>query len=271
LQQYVSQLQGDPHKHDLRERIIKLALEIKPTPAIPEEARKHFVIGSTLAKDAKNPTDCQSAVDELHQALLLAPWWGEAYWNVSGALLCAQKYEDARQAVRLYLQTNPGPSDARAAQDRLYVLDAKEKEKEKEAESESRASPLPRTTETAPQPPPKKELEAKELIESLDGAIYRIEKEYPGEWGPFREVVALRIVGRNAFWDRTVDCPGSPSQRRRGGRPETISAGPWPITGTRFYGTGPLPTVYTITADAITLEQTAPNGEVYSTVYPRVR
>jgi len=43
LQQMVEQLQKSPNDNALRERIIKLGAQIKPAPAIPEEARKHFV------------------------------------------------------------------------------------------------------------------------------------------------------------------------------------------------------------------------------------
>lgn len=43
LEQYVAKLQGSPIDDALREKIIKTANELKPPPAIPEEARRHFM------------------------------------------------------------------------------------------------------------------------------------------------------------------------------------------------------------------------------------
>ena len=40
LNQWVAQLRANPGDNSLRERIIKLAQEIKPPPAVPEEARR---------------------------------------------------------------------------------------------------------------------------------------------------------------------------------------------------------------------------------------
>ena len=39
---------------------------------LPEEARRHFVIGNTLQKAAKAPADAELAVPEYQQALLIA-------------------------------------------------------------------------------------------------------------------------------------------------------------------------------------------------------
>jgi hypothetical protein len=55
LQQMVEQLQKIPSDNALREKIIKLAIELKPAPAIPEEAREPFVMGATVLKKASDP------------------------------------------------------------------------------------------------------------------------------------------------------------------------------------------------------------------------
>ena len=52
LTQAVAELQRNPADATLRERIIKLAAEMNPAPAVPEEARRHHV--KTLLADAKN-------------------------------------------------------------------------------------------------------------------------------------------------------------------------------------------------------------------------
>lgn len=50
LNQYVSSLQQNPSDNALREKIIKFAQTMNPAPAIPEEARRDYVIGLTLFK-----------------------------------------------------------------------------------------------------------------------------------------------------------------------------------------------------------------------------
>src|SRR3990167_5941187 len=75
LKQMVEQLQKTPTDNALREKIIKLATSIKPAPAIPEEARRHFVKAVTLQKEAKDIKGYEPAIAAYNQALLIAQWW----------------------------------------------------------------------------------------------------------------------------------------------------------------------------------------------------
>src|SRR5258708_1466570 len=79
--QLVQQVQAKPGDNGLRERVIKMAQELKPAPAISEEARRSFVQGNTFAKSAKDAAGQKLAIDAYNDALKLAPWWGEAYYN----------------------------------------------------------------------------------------------------------------------------------------------------------------------------------------------
>jgi hypothetical protein len=49
---------------------------------IPEEARRHFVIGTTLFKDSKSFDDYQQVVNQFKLAVDLAPQWPEARFNL---------------------------------------------------------------------------------------------------------------------------------------------------------------------------------------------
>ncbi len=71
----VEQLQKTPNDNALREKIIKLGAEIKPAPAIPEEARRSFVEGVTIVKSAKEPSSQKLAIESFNEALKIAPWW----------------------------------------------------------------------------------------------------------------------------------------------------------------------------------------------------
>ena len=123
LQQMVEQLQKRPTDNALRERIIKLGAEITPAPAVPPEAKRPFVMAGTYQKEAKKPSDFALAIDAYQDALKIAPWWGDAYYNLSVSLESAGELDKAKDALNLYLLTKP--KDAEEAQNRLYALDAK--------------------------------------------------------------------------------------------------------------------------------------------------
>ena len=137
LNQMVGQLQKTPTDNALREKIIKLAREVKPAPAVPEEAKRAFVMGGTYQKEAKSPEDFGLAVKAFQDATSAAPWWGDAYYNLSVALESAKRYDEAKNALAHYLLTNP--KDAEEAQNRLYALDAKKVLAEKQAAIAARA------------------------------------------------------------------------------------------------------------------------------------
>ena len=67
--QMVEQLKKNPADDALREKIIKLAQEIKPAPAVPEEARRFFVEGNTITSSAKNAKQQLLAVESFKEAL----------------------------------------------------------------------------------------------------------------------------------------------------------------------------------------------------------
>lgn len=123
LTQLVGHLQKSPTDKVLREKIIKLALEVKPAPTVPPEAKRPFVMGVTYQKEAKSPEDFGLAIKAFQDASAAAPWWGDAYYNLSVALESAKRYDEAKDALTLYLLTKP--TDAEQAQERLYALDAK--------------------------------------------------------------------------------------------------------------------------------------------------
>src|SRR5229473_521854 len=126
LQQLTAQLQQSPSDKALREKIIKLAQELKPAPAIPEEARRSFVRGNTAFSEAKGPDDYARAVQRYEEASAIAPWWGDPYFNLAKALELRQEYSRAIEATRLFVLTAPSADDARKAQDYSYVLEDKQ-------------------------------------------------------------------------------------------------------------------------------------------------
>jgi hypothetical protein len=76
LMQMVDKLQKAPTDYSLREKIIKFALEVTPSPAIPEEANRAFVKGNVFQKEAKDASGYALAISAYREALRVAPWWG---------------------------------------------------------------------------------------------------------------------------------------------------------------------------------------------------
>lgn len=110
-----------------RRLIVRLASEMKPAPAIPEEARRHFIEGTAMVKAAKNPAQQALAAQSFSEALKVAPWWGDAYYNLGVAQELAEQYDEAAKALTFYLLSNPGEVEKRDAQDRIYGIAAKRK------------------------------------------------------------------------------------------------------------------------------------------------
>jgi hypothetical protein len=124
LNQMVQQLQKSPSDNALREKIIKFATSIKPAPAIPENAREPFVMGATVLKKASDPAGASKAVELFTQALTIAPWFADAYYNRAVAREAAGQFELAIDDLRLYLGFKLTGAERREAQDKIYALKA---------------------------------------------------------------------------------------------------------------------------------------------------
>jgi len=115
LDQYVADLQKNPDDTALREKIIKLALEMNPPPAMPEEAKRHMNRGMAAAEDAKNDNDFKDAIKEFQKAVNSAPWLGVGYRNLAVMQDKVGQYSGAVQNLTFYLLTQPSTPDAEAA------------------------------------------------------------------------------------------------------------------------------------------------------------
>ncbi len=122
LNQYVADLQKSPDDTALRQKIIAIAKTMRPAPAIPEEARGHYVMAATFMEKAKDNAGLERAIEQYKAALLAAPWWADAYKKLATAQKAADHYDDAVASLNLYLLTQP--PDARDAQDEIYKLKA---------------------------------------------------------------------------------------------------------------------------------------------------
>jgi hypothetical protein len=98
------------------------------TPApIPEDARKHFVMGETMFKEAKNAGAFSQAAAEFMEAARLAPQWPEARYNLALAKESAGDHSGAMAEFKLYQQFKLSDTEARTVQDKIYAIEARQK------------------------------------------------------------------------------------------------------------------------------------------------
>ena len=152
LQQMVEQLKKTPMDNALRERIIKLAVEIKPAPAVPEEAERRMVRGAVAFKSATAVAGYQDAAKEYEQATLVAPWYGDAYYNLGVAQDKAGNYKTALRSLKLALLTSPDSKEIKALIYEVEYRDEKANSPEAQAAREKEAE--------------------KRFVASLEGAKY---------------------------------------------------------------------------------------------------
>ncbi|MFZ0736005.1 MAG: hypothetical protein WBL70_17715 [Candidatus Acidiferrales bacterium] len=119
-----------PEREDsLRERIIRVALKLDPRPSIPENANRHYVYALAAIQDGKTTGDISKlddSIDQLNQALRIAPWWPEAYYNLALVLEERKLYADAARNLKLYLLAAPKAQDAAVVQQKIYQLEYEE-------------------------------------------------------------------------------------------------------------------------------------------------
>jgi hypothetical protein len=114
---------------------------IASTPlAIPEEARKHFVMGTTLFKDAKTADDLSQVVSEFKKTVDLAPRWPDARYNLALAKEAGGDYSGAMADFKLYQQFKLPEGEARTVQDKIYTLEARAEKAEDAANAKAAAA-----------------------------------------------------------------------------------------------------------------------------------
>ena len=122
--EYVSDLQNHPRDRARRDNVVKLAAALPTPPPIPEEARRPFDRAVALMKQASGPQELDEPINLLRRALVVAPWWGDAYYNLSRALELTGQYDLAVKNLNYYLELNPPEAGARAARAHLSEIQA---------------------------------------------------------------------------------------------------------------------------------------------------
>jgi ankyrin repeat protein len=138
LQHYCSALQGLPPEaaltdaeKPLREKIIKVVLQLNPAPALPEDAIRHAAYAQAAIEEAQkdaSPSHVADAVKEWKEALRIAPWWADGYFNLAAVLKKADRPSEAAQALQLYLLASPNAQNAQDVKIEIYKLEYEARE-----------------------------------------------------------------------------------------------------------------------------------------------
>jgi ankyrin repeat protein len=105
--------------------VIRASLLLAEPPAVPEEARRLLIQAETQIKGAKDPHALFLPIEKLEKASELAPWWSNACYDLAIAYELGEMYDRAVKQLNLYLEMGPSMADARAARDRISVIQAK--------------------------------------------------------------------------------------------------------------------------------------------------
>ncbi len=134
---YVAALQstsdGSAKDQQLREKIIGLVQRLQPPPAVTEEAERYLARGRAAFKAAKNPKDYEEAVAEFKKAARIAPWLGEAYYNLGVVQDKAGQYAEAIRNLKLYLLAAPNAPDAKEVKSLIFEVEYRQEKAGKDA------------------------------------------------------------------------------------------------------------------------------------------
>jgi hypothetical protein len=123
LQQMVEQLRKTPTDNALREKIIKLATEIKTALAVPLEAERYEGRAQYAFKNAKTETEMLDSAREYLKAVDAAPWVAGYYYDLCTILEKANRPAEAIRACKFYLAATSDGQDASAVRKRVAGLD----------------------------------------------------------------------------------------------------------------------------------------------------
>ncbi len=109
----------------ISQKTIAVARRLNPPPAIPEEARRHAAFASLAVKEAKDTSGYEKAIAEYLQAVCLAPWWADLYYNLAMVQEQRSHFREAAETFKLYLAASPQDPQAQVIQNKIYELEYK--------------------------------------------------------------------------------------------------------------------------------------------------
>lgn len=110
---------------------------------IPEDARKNYVMAQTLMSSAKDKNDYDLVIEKYKEAIRLGPaTWGDPLKELGMALELAERYDEAIEYFKKYIDLKPGEEEVRKIQDEIYIIQAKKEKLAKLKEEKEKVEDL---------------------------------------------------------------------------------------------------------------------------------
>jgi len=106
---------------------IRTAIEMNPRPDVSEAARQSYVEANVTYRNAQNDADIKSAIALYKDALVKAPWFSDAWYNLSLAQEKLGDYAGGAKSMKTMEPLETGGPNERRDLDRIYTLEAKQK------------------------------------------------------------------------------------------------------------------------------------------------
>jgi hypothetical protein len=103
---------------------VRVAARLKAIPTVSQDARRPFVQGNTIFKLARSDADYATAISLYEQAVTNAPWFSDAWFNLSLALEKSRDFSDAVTAMKYYSQLQSASTSDQSILDRIYALES---------------------------------------------------------------------------------------------------------------------------------------------------
>jgi hypothetical protein len=127
LQALVNAYQAQP-RDELLGTELHTRLAMKPLPSVvPQEARRPFVQANDTFRNSQGDADAKKAIALYKQALIQAPWFAEAWNNLSLAQEKIGDYKGAASSLKSFTLVRPEAANDQATLDHIYVLEGKTK------------------------------------------------------------------------------------------------------------------------------------------------
>jgi len=105
-----------------------IGLALKPIPTeVPQESRKYFVQANDVFKNSQGDADAKKAIVLYRQALVQAPWFAEAWNNLSLAQEKVADYKGAASSLKNFMLVRPEAANDQVRLDHIYLLEGKAK------------------------------------------------------------------------------------------------------------------------------------------------
>ena len=119
---------GAARERDLRIRILRLAANMPNPPAVPDAAHEHVVRAEVYLKRGRGAAEVEQ---EIEQALKLAPWWAEGYFNKGLVQGSGNRYRDAIGTLELFIAGAPSHANVRLAREKIVEFKIAQEEVDK--------------------------------------------------------------------------------------------------------------------------------------------